>query len=251
MRPIARVLLANGIAYTEFDEACRRAFVTVASEEFGLRGRTTNTSRISVMTGLSRKEVHRLKRISDDDESESTKLLSPLADLLRVWWTSEEYQDATGRPKSLQIGGRLENSFDDLVRSCIGDVPPGAVKKELIRLGVVEADKANRLWLKSRALIPSDTDARLEMAFLYSLRGLAETIAHNHDPRVSADKRRIERFVTSRPLAKAEIAKLSRLVWQRLSAVSEELDSLLSDREPPADDAETHRVGVGLFYTES
>jgi len=88
IRPIARALLANGISYKEFDNACRSAFVAVASEEFGLRGRETNTSRISAMTGLSRKEVQRLRAGTSDAESNVMTLLSPLADLLHVWATS-------------------------------------------------------------------------------------------------------------------------------------------------------------------
>jgi hypothetical protein len=61
LRPIARFLMKSGIGYREFAEISKSAFVDVATSDYGLRGRPTNISRVAVMTGLTRKEVKRLR----------------------------------------------------------------------------------------------------------------------------------------------------------------------------------------------
>ena len=250
IRPIARALLANGISFKEFDGVCRQAFVGVASEEFGVRGRATNTSRISAMTGLSRKEVQRLRDPTEPNEKSTASVLSPLADLLHVWATGTSYADGQGQPASLSISGSGELSFESLVQECIGDVPPGAVRQELIRLGVVEQTPDGRLSLVRRTLIPLDVATRLESAFIYSLHGLAETIAHNVDPRTPDHKRRFERYVESPPLSDPEIAELNSVLTELLTDVSERIDELLSRSSSHPAKPSGHRIGVGIFYSE-
>ena len=61
LRPIARILLRAGVSYREFSEISKQAFVDVATSDFGIRGRPTNISRVAVMTGLTRKEVKRVR----------------------------------------------------------------------------------------------------------------------------------------------------------------------------------------------
>lgn len=50
LRPLARALLRSGIGYREFSDMAKVAFVNVAADDYGLRGRATNTSRIAVIT---------------------------------------------------------------------------------------------------------------------------------------------------------------------------------------------------------
>ena len=59
--PIARILLRCGVGYTEFADLAKRAFVEAASADYGVRNRPTNIARVAVMTGLSRKEVSRIR----------------------------------------------------------------------------------------------------------------------------------------------------------------------------------------------
>src|SRR5918995_7016683 len=63
LRPLVKVLLRNGIPYAAFAETARRAYVEVAEKEFGLPGRKQTASRISTLTGLTRKEVARIQSL--------------------------------------------------------------------------------------------------------------------------------------------------------------------------------------------
>ena len=64
LRPLVKVLLRHGVAYDEFAELARRTYVDVAERDFTLQGRKQTASRISVITGLNRKEVARLQALN-------------------------------------------------------------------------------------------------------------------------------------------------------------------------------------------
>ena len=76
LKPLARALLRAGVGYREFSEIAKTAFVETATVDYGLRGRPTNISRVAVMTGLTRKEVRRIRTKSD--ASEQTVVLKKL-----------------------------------------------------------------------------------------------------------------------------------------------------------------------------
>ena len=60
MRPLVRILLRNGMAYGNLAELVRKAYVDVAWREFAPEGKKQTVSRVSALTGLTRKEVRRL-----------------------------------------------------------------------------------------------------------------------------------------------------------------------------------------------
>lgn len=247
--PIARVLLANGIGYREFDDVCRRAFVESASTQFGVRGRATNTSRVAAMTGIPRKQVKELREKTGITESDSKTLLSPLADLMHQWSTNERFLDSNGKPKKLPLRKEGLESFPALVKTAMHDVPPGAVRTELLRLGVIEILDGDSVRLTRRSLVPRKAEARLESALTYSLGGLAQTIARNADPTLSETDRLFERFVESRPFAETEVQRIRSVLHQRLVEISEELDSTLNRGEPYREGS-NKRIGVGIYYCE-
>lgn len=247
---MARMLLANGISYREFDDACRQAFVQTASREFGVRGRKTNTSRVAAMTGLPRKQVQELKRRLAFETFRSEEVLSPLADLLQRWATADEYRDETGCPMSLTMRDTGPNSFSKLVRACMGDLPPGAVRAELLRLGVVAVGEDDELHLRKRSLIPDDVDTRLESAIVYSLTRLAKTIAHNCDPQVRDSDRLFERFVESPRMSECEVSYLKSVLRARLTQITEDLDSFLKAHAHVGEKDQMRRIGIGIYYCE-
>ena len=57
LRPLIRILLRNGVPYGTFADLAKRVYVNLAANECGLPGRKQSISRISILTGLSRKEV--------------------------------------------------------------------------------------------------------------------------------------------------------------------------------------------------
>ncbi|HEY9148836.1 MAG TPA: DUF6502 family protein, partial [Gammaproteobacteria bacterium] len=69
LRPLVRILLRNGVSYGAFADWVKWVFVDVADKEFALPGRKQTVSRVSVITGLSRKEVSRVQQLEAADDS--------------------------------------------------------------------------------------------------------------------------------------------------------------------------------------
>ena len=57
LRPLARILLRNGVSFSTFSDAAKWIYVDVATKEFRIEGRKQSTSRVSVITGLSRRGI--------------------------------------------------------------------------------------------------------------------------------------------------------------------------------------------------
>jgi hypothetical protein len=146
---LARLLLRFGIGYREYCELSRAAFVAVAADDYGVHGRQTNASRIAAMTGLTRKEISRVRRAIKDGAATETSRLTPLREVLAAWQTAAEFVDDKGRARELPLDGK-RGSFQSLVRRFAGDIPQGAMRKELERIGAAEVD-GDRL-----RLIPTD-----------------------------------------------------------------------------------------------
>src|SRR5262245_770200 len=70
LRPLVRVLLRNGIPYRAFADTARQVYVEVAEKEFALPGKPQTVSRVSTLTGLSRKEVTRTQAKDPPGEAE-------------------------------------------------------------------------------------------------------------------------------------------------------------------------------------
>jgi Family of unknown function (DUF6502) len=245
--PVARFLLRAGVSYREFSEVSRRAFVRAASEDFGVRGRPTNISRISAMTGISRKDIARIRNESDEGYDIRIEL-SPLGDLLHYWCTDPAYLNVDGSPKRLHIT-EGDDSFADLVRKRVGDVPVGALKSELLRCGAVRVDSNEMLAVCRRYIVPEDSGDKLSSSISYSLRNLAETIAFNSSP----DRKgpgRIERFVQSSRLDREGMQELRPLIRRKIATVCEEIDSIFFRHEGSSTADGLQRVGVGMFYCE-
>src|SRR3990172_164175 len=61
LRPLAPLMLASGVTYPLVSELLKGVFVAVAERDFRLDGRPMTDSRISLISGVHRKDVRRLR----------------------------------------------------------------------------------------------------------------------------------------------------------------------------------------------
>lgn len=243
--PVARFLLRSGVSYREFADAARVAFVEVASADYGIRGRPTNLSRVSALTGISRKEVSRIRALEKRPEEQLH--FNPLADVLHRWHTDPEFANDSGQPKCLSMEGH--GSFTELVKRSTGDLPPSVIKKELIRCGAAEEDADGALSPARRYLVPPNREDNLVYRLSQAMTGLATTIAFNADfENPSRDDGRIERVVFTDKVPPETLKTLIPVIRQRVTDFTENLDDLFSSVE--SDDIRTKRIGVGVYYFE-
>jgi hypothetical protein len=248
MVPIAKILLRAGLSYREFDDVCRLAFVQVASSEFGVRNRSTNFSRISALTGISRKEVSRLSAGDRKLDFSMRESLSPLADIVQTWSGNRDFLDAHGHPIPLPEDGD-GITFQELVRRTGGDYPIGAIRKELLRMKVVRFDDEGQVILLRSDLIPVDLDLRVVSSLTYSLAGLAETIAFNCTIRLPEETTRVERYIESRLMSEDEVRRAEQQIGRILRDTTSQLSQILNAGDTSTA-APVRRIGVGLYYCE-
>jgi Family of unknown function (DUF6502) len=160
LRPLVRVLLRNGTTFRAFAETAKAVFVTVAEEdEFSIPRRKQSDSRIAVITGLTRKDVRRLRGAAVGS-SVATAGHNRAARVVAGWASDPAYHDADG-PRQLEMDGPA--SFAELVRRYSGDAPPRAVLDELERVGVAQRVGPDSVVLVSARYDPirnADEDLR-------------------------------------------------------------------------------------------
>jgi len=251
LKPLVRILLRYGVAFGAFSDLAKRVYVEVATTEFALSGRKQSGSRVSVLTGLSRKEVRRVREL-DAPTEEASRRYNRATRVISGWVRDTRYQDATGAPASLPFDGDREPTFTSLVRRYSGDVPARAVLDELVRVGAVVASDSATWTLTTRAYVPTrgETD---KLAILGTdVADLIATIDHNL--RCAAGDAFFQRKVSYDNLPVEVAPDLRALTADRAQMLLEELDAWMSARDrdtaPSVRGTGRKRVSVGIYYHE-
>jgi hypothetical protein len=251
LRPLARLLLRSGVTYKTFGEIAKSAFVHEALLERDSKGRLTNASRVAVRTGLSRKEV---RRISEDalgaSNGGSVRMghFGPPARVLDTWHSDPRFVDTSGSPKDLPFEG-TDCSFSDVVRAAGGDVPPGAVRAELLRAAALVELENGHLRPTKRYFVPGDFDEKAITILSGILFPMIAGVDHNANPnRTSAGF--IQRFAFA-PLP--EDRRTDFREWSREEAKQfiEMINNRLTRDKVPGDVSERDVIsGIGVFFYE-
>lgn len=134
--PLAQLCVARGMTAPVVEELVRRAFVEAARAACSEAGRQERlTSRISAMTGLTRREVARI-----EEDPRAHDLPTPrtyVTELLTRWLSAPEFTNGAGRPLRLPRTGPTP-SFEALASQVTRDVHPATILAELQRLRLVE-----------------------------------------------------------------------------------------------------------------
>jgi len=249
------MLLRNGIGFREFAEIAKSAFVDVSTSEYGLRGRPTNISRVAVMTGLTRKEVRRIRdKISAGEEDLIIKS-NPLSEVLHRWYSTTEFLSKDGEPLILPFDG-ADVSFTGLVRKFGGDIPPGAMRTELKRINAIREHDDGSLEAIKRDVLPHESTDKLVTGLVHGLYPMASAIAYNTNPDLDSDPW-IQRTAATKHIRQEDIARIRRISRDRLVEFTDSVDDLFIAYETlhgEAEDDGSHRedkaIGIGVFYFE-
>lgn len=248
MEPVARYLLRHGVTHKELSDIAKAAFVKVATQEYGKRGRPTNVSRTSVLTGLTRKEVKRIRTNIEASVGQPGPRLGKPAQVLQIWHHDDDFLDDSGQPRTLAMDDG-STSFKELARRAGGDVPPGALLTELMNAGAVERLADGRIRCVTRHFNPSGIDPYLAMRFGEVLRDVCCTLDFNsigENDRV----RRFERRVWNDQLDERYVERFHSIVREHGSNLLEFLDDWLSAHEAPSASGKARgvRSGMGIYF---
>ena len=215
MRPLVRMLVSQGITYPFFTDMLKSIFVETASGEFTLDGKRPTDSRLTLLTGVHRKDIRRLLR-------------EPLA-----------------LPRTPSQGG--DQSFAALVESVSTNVRPRSVLDELLRLGVVEVDANDYVHLVTSGFVPGkELDAK-SFYFGESLHDHLAAGVHNLE---DAGRRFLERSVYYDELSPEAVEAL-RAQSEKLSMeVLKEINKrgMALEREDPPAPGKRMRMRLGVYF---
>lgn len=132
-RPVVRLALRHAISIQQVTEVLKRTFVEVAAADISREGEKSNVSRISVVTGLHRRDVLRIL----ENQAPPEPPINLISKIISQWENDQEFQTRSGKPRLLSCEG-AQCEFNDLVRSVSSDVHPATVLFQLERLKLVD-----------------------------------------------------------------------------------------------------------------
>jgi hypothetical protein len=173
LRPLVRLLIRSGLTFPAVAEVLRGVFVDVAVHDLLTDPKSRTVSRISLLTGIHRKDVRRLRdREATDDEIPATITLS--SQIIARWLGTPAYNDSTGHPLVLPRTAAHVPSFEQLVRSVTTDVRTRAVLDYLVDQNMVILEADDHVRLNTAAFIPRPGG---EEQLFYFSRNLHDHIA--------------------------------------------------------------------------
>jgi hypothetical protein len=248
LRPLVRLLLAHRITYPFLSNLLKSLYVEVAERELALPGKPQTISRVTLLTGVHRKDVRRLRdQVAPDAPTPASVSLG--AQLVARWTGVPEFCDADGAPLPLPrlSGSDPGPSFETLVASVSRDIRPRSVLDEWLRLGIVHVDASDRVRLNTRAFVPEAGFDEKAYYFGRNLHDHIATAAHNLS---GSGPARLERSVYYAGLTPASVDELAELAEQQGMEALQRVNRRaieLKRRAGGAEDA-VHRMNFGVYF---
>lgn len=254
LRPVARILLRHGISFRELSELAKKIYVEVATEEFGVDGRPTNVSRVALLTGMTRRDVRKVRIDTEEEEQRSIRRMNICARVLSGWFQDPLYCDDQGTPLPLPESG-AHPSFHDLAKRYAGDIPVTATLKELKRAGAITEGDGGALVATARDYMPGKRNPAAPAAVTRSgsvLEDIGNTVDWNL-VRSPDDIPRFERRATNINVGRDSIEDFREFVNREGQAFLERVDAWLTEHEIPDTQQqpdEVLRLGLGLYWIQ-
>jgi hypothetical protein len=247
MRPMVRILLRNGIAYGTFSELVRKVYVDVAFADFAPEGRKQTVSRISALTGLTRKEVKRLLELDTPDDTASQERFNRGIRVISGWVNDRRFHDTDGKPLDLPVDGKPK-SFALLVKDYSGDIPTRAMLSMLEEAGSVRL-MGDKVKLVRQAFVPGSDPLDKIQVLGTDVAELIATIDHNLT--AEPDKLLFQRKVAYDNIDPAALPKLKKMTFTKAQALLEQLDRQYAGNELGEDEGDSSKyISLGIYYYE-
>lgn len=252
LKPLIRLALAQGVNYPMLLETLKTVFVQVAEEDFKLKNREQTDSRISLLTGLHRKDVHRLRDQPQTNQDHST-IATLGSQLVGLWISNPSFTDHNGNPKPLprlaSVGG--DSSFERLVASVSKDIRSRPVLDEWLRVGVVHINDDDCVCLNTDAFIPNAGFEEKLYFFQQNIHDHAAATAHNL---MNLNPPMLERCVYYDDMTPSAISELRTLAEEHgmvaLKAVNKRAIELQSESKESTEADQRFTYALYFYHTQ-
>jgi hypothetical protein len=243
LRPLVRLLLAKGVQYPALAAMLKDVYFEVASEDFAAGGEQT-ASQISLISGLHRKDVRRMRDTAPRRPAVSLET-SLSSQVFTRWITDRRFLDARNRPRALprlaSTGG--ERSFEALAVSISKDVRARALLDELVRLELVTLDDGDNVRLNHKAFVPKRGSGEAMYYFGENIRDHLATAVHNL---LGREPERLEQAIFGDELSPESVEELAGLVRREWARLAREIVPRASELD--ARDAKAGRTGMRMRF---
>lgn len=250
VRPLVRVMLRNGLAHADFAALVKGVFVEVASEDFDIPGKKQSVSRVSVLTGINRKEVKRLMELPADSPDVDNN--NRAARVVSGWMRDDEFTDSQGKPIPLQlVSSDGQPGFDLLVKRYSGDMPVRSILDELVRVGAA-AVSDGQIALTASGYVPATSNDEMLRLSAESVSDLLKTVDYNlqGDQPVS----RLQLSVAYDDVPDSGVELFRTLSREKSLELLTDLDKVLASQDrsvnPSVKGSGRYRTGIGIYYFE-
>ena len=243
------MLLRAGLTWREFCGIAKTAFVQAATEEYGIKGRPTNISRVSILTGISRKEVKRQRDLIASEKPAAPQKTTDATRVLSGWFQDPEFIDADGKPLPLLEKGEGK-SFQSLCHRFAGGMAAPTLLKELLNTQTIAKNERGELIPLRRYYQPARHDDENLVWAVNLIRDLTQTMTNNvfkdeHTrPRFGGKADNMKLPASSAPAFQAFLDKQGQLFLEKV-------DDWLTQHVSQDSDETCVRLGVGLFAIEA
>lgn len=248
MRPLVRALIAQGITAPALYRIIKRLYVDVAENDFRIEGAPQTDSRISVLTGVHRRDVKAYRESMDGPDTAVQEKVTTIASVLGKWLASAETTDAEGRALPLLRSGPDAPNFEDLVRAVSRDIRPRTVLDELVNQNLVIVSSADgRVHLNADAFFgPAETEQKIH----FFAENVGDHIAAAVDNLLSDDPKFMERAVFYNRLTPASVDEVEAMARDLGTEALSSLNTLANTRQAADLDAPegTERFRFGVFF---
>ena len=150
-KPVVRFCLRRGYKFQEMQVLFKRALIEVTAEEISQSGATSNIARLSLLSGIQRREIRQLQQPG----TESKNALNLLSRIIGSWQSHPDFSDGKGKARPLGCEG-TDSEFAALVRKLSADVNPYTVLFALEQSAAVE--KKDHAVVLKKAVYSPDAD---------------------------------------------------------------------------------------------
>ncbi|ASJ71958.1 DUF6502 family protein [Granulosicoccus antarcticus] len=250
LRPMIRLLIRFEVTHLELSELVRQTYVEVADRDFAIEGEEMTISRVAVLTGLSRKEVVRLRNLLDESTTSLKQKPNRAQRVVQGWLADKEFLDRKRNPRVLPIKGH-KSSFVTLVKRYSGDITYGAVLEELNRSGVTSQPDEYSVALVNPAYIPHADDLDQVRILSMCVADLFWTGVSNVD--ADPGDKMFQRQVTYNLLDECSAHDFKVYSTEKAAELIADLNKFLAKKREQAGKktyGKSKRVGMGIYYLE-
>jgi Family of unknown function (DUF6502) len=255
LQPLVKLMLSHGITYPYLSDLLKGLFVEVAERDFRLGDKPPTDSRVSLVSGVHRKDVSRLRALLGQAEGLAPSVVPRGAQLVAHWMGHPRYLLEDGQPRPLarlvSEGGDL--SFEALVASVNSDIRSRVVLDEWLSLGVVHLDEQGRVCLNTAAFVPARGSDEKAFYLGHNLHDHAAAAVHNL---LGGQPPFMERSVHYSGLSAASVERLARLAQENgmktlLALNQAAMAAEQADRQAAqaaGSQAAPHRFTLGVYF---